>query len=62
MKKVRRSQDSLSINSCTELSKTQLFLVSIVNLEPKINTANINIFMQAMNIILKYPIEIICQL
>ena len=49
MKKVRRSQDSLSINSCTELSKTQLFLVSIVNLEPNINTANINIFMQAMN-------------
>ena len=29
-KKVRSSQASISINSCTELSKTQLFLVSIV--------------------------------
>ena len=31
MKKVRSSQPCISINSCTELSKTQFFPVSIVN-------------------------------
>ena len=30
MKKVKNSQVSISINSSTELSKTQFFLVSIV--------------------------------
>ena len=29
MKKVRRSQASISINSCIKLSKTQIFLVRI---------------------------------
>ena len=31
MKKLRSSQPCISINSCTELSKTQFFPVSIVN-------------------------------
>ena len=36
MKKVRRSQASISRNSCPELSKTQFFPVSIVNIGSKI--------------------------
>ena len=33
-KKARSSQASISINSCTESSKTQFFLEGIVNLKP----------------------------
>ena len=33
MTKVRNSQPSISLNNCSELSKTQLFALSIVNIK-----------------------------
>ena len=43
MKKVRSNQASISINSCTELSKTLLFPVSIVKQSIKFYTFHFRI-------------------